>query len=262
MLFNEIVYGPIHSRRMGSSLGINLGPNFGKVCTFDCIYCECGWNKDGREDRKVPTVEEFRAALNAKLRECHDAGIGIDSITYSGNGEPTLHPHFAEIVDMTLALRDELYPKAVVTVLSNSTQLGRPEVVEALKKVDNAILKFDSGDFETAKLIDRPVSPDYSMDWIKGQLKAFGGDFILQTMFLRGMAEDPVTGERKPIDCTKPELVASWQDLVREIKPREVMMYTIDRPTPDKELQKVSVEEMRAIAAPLVAEGFKIQIRG
>ncbi|MCI2083081.1 MAG: radical SAM protein [Bacteroidales bacterium] len=256
MLFNEIIYGPIHSRRMGSSLGINLGPNFGKVCSFDCIYCECGWNKDGMKDRKIPSASEVKEALGDKLRECREKGICIDSITYSGNGEPTMHPDFGKIMDITIALRDELFPTAAVTVLSNATQLGRPSVVEALKKADNAILKIDSSDLEAACFINRPASKDYSPERVKEQMKAFGGDFILQTMFLRG------TVGGKEIDCTRPDLVAGWQNLVREIRPREVMMYTLDRATPAPDLYKVSVAEMESIAAPLRSEGFVIQIRG
>lgn len=241
---------------MGSSLGINLGPNNGKICSFDCIYCECGWNKDGMKDREIPTVAELRGALDAKLRECKAGGIGIDSITFSGNGEPTMHPHFGEIMDVVLVLRDELFPSAEVTVLSNATQLGRPAVVDALKKADNAILKIDSSDLDTARFINRPVSKDYSVERVKNQMKAFDGDFILQTMFLRG------TVDGEAVDCTAPRLVEGWRDLVREVRPREVMMYTVDRATPAPDLHKVTVEEMEKIAAPLKAEGFKIQIRG
>ena len=254
-LYNTIIVGPIHSRRLGSSLGINVLPEFGKFCSFDCIYCECGWNKDNHNDKKLPTKEEVGEALEKRLRELDAAGTKVDSITFSGNGEPTLNPEFPEIVDITLKLRDELYPSAKVSVLTNASQVGRKEVREALMKIDNPILKIDSAIKEYVDFIDRPCSA-YSLDKTIENIKLFKGNFILQTMFLRG------TVDGKSIDCRNAEHCRRWIELVKELKPREIMMYTLDRDTPAEDLQKVTPAEMAEIAKPLVDAGFKVQIKG
>ncbi len=255
ILFNEIVFGPIKSRRLGNSLGVNLLPKFGKWCSFDCIYCECGWNKDGKKDTVLPTKDEVYMALDEKLHTLSAEGTPVDTITFSGNGEPTMHPDFSDIIDFTLALRDKLYPDAKVSVLTNASQLGKEKVRETLFKVDNPILKIDSPLEKLVEVINIPNAA-YSLAEAIANIKLFNHNFILQTMFLKGV-ENGVE-----IDCTNPEHVQAWQNLVRELAPREVMMYTIDRETPAKNLQKVTVEEMEAIAAPLKEEGFKIQIRG
>jgi wyosine [tRNA(Phe)-imidazoG37] synthetase (radical SAM superfamily) len=255
ILFNHIIFGPIKSRRLGNSLGVNLLPKFGKWCSFDCIYCECGWNKDGKKDTTLPTKEEVFEAMSTRLHELSAEGTPVDTITFSGNGEPTMHPAFAQIIDFTLQLRDKLYPSAKVSVLTNASQLGKKEVRDALQKIDNPILKIDSPLEHLVEAINIPNAAYKLKDAIEN-IKLFNHNFILQTMFLKGF-ENGVE-----IDCTCKEHVEAWQNLVRELAPREVMMYTIDRETPAKNLQKVSVEEMEAIAAPLVNEGFKIQIRG
>lgn len=255
ILFNHIIFGPIKSRRLGNSLGVNLLPKFGKWCSFDCIYCECGWNKDGKKDTILPTKEEVYRALKESLTSFKESDTPIDTITLSGNGEPTLHPNFAEIIDFILELRDSIFPKAKVSVLTNATRLGVESVREALKKVDNPILKIDSPIEGLVKLIDRP-NESYSLAKTIEYIKLFEGNFILQTMFLKGV----VDGES--IDCTNIEHVTKWQELVRELKPREVMMYTLDRETPAQGLQKVTVEEMEKIAEPLINEGIHIQIKG
>ena len=251
MMREATVFGPIFSRRLGSSLGINLLPQEGKLCNFDCIYCECGWNADGRGDRVLPTAEDVRKALTDKLTACFAAGTPIDSITFSGDGEPTLNPEFPEIVDLTLELRDRFYPLAKVSVLSNATRVGREEVFRALRKVDNPILKIDAATTELARIINRPVG-DYDLEAVVANLRRFEGDFVLQTMFLRC----------PQFDSTAPENVAGWLSIVRELRPREVMVYTVDRETPLKDIGKVSPEEMADIVRPLAEEGFKIQIRG
>lgn len=255
ILFNHIIFGPIKSRRLGNSLGVNLLPKFGKWCSFDCIYCECGWNKDGKKDTTLPTKEEVFEAMSTRLHELSAEGTPVDTITFSGNGEPTMHPAFAQIIDFTLQLRDKLYPSAKVSVLTNASQLGKKEVRDALQKIDNPILKIDSPLEHLVEAINIPNAAYKLKDAIEN-IKLFNHNFILQTMFLKGV-ENGVE-----IDCTCKEHVEAWQNLVRELAPREVMMYTIDRETPAKNLQKVSVQEMEAIAAPLVNEGFKIQIRG
>ena len=255
ILFNEIVFGPIKSRRLGSSLGVNLLPRFGKWCSFDCIYCECGWNKDGKKDTALPTKEEVYQALAGRLRQLSGEGTPVDTITFSGNGEPTMHPNFPDIIEFVLKLRDELYPSAKVSVLSNATRLGKKEVRDALMKIDNPILKIDSPLKWMVDAINIP-NEAYSLEETVGNIKLFNHNFILQTMFLKG-EEGGVQ-----IDCTAAEHVEKWRDLVRELAPREVMMYTIDRETPAKNLQKVTMEEMEEIARPLKEEGFIIQIRG
>ena len=251
MMREELVFGPIHSRRLGSSLGINILPERGKLCNFDCIYCECGWNRDGRGDTRLPVAAELRTALEAKLSSCFAEGVRIDSITFSGDGEPTLNPEFPEMIDITLELRDRFYPEARVSVLSNASMVHRDAVFEALRKVDNPILKIDAPTTELARIINRPA-PGYRVEDIVEALKRFGGDFVLQTMFLRC----------EGFDSSSPEVLQGWMDIVRTLRPREVMVYTIDRETPQKDLVKFTPEEMRSLVEPLVAEGFTVQIRG
>ena len=249
--FDDIVFGPISSRRLGSSLGVNLLPSKGKLCNFDCIYCECGWNKDGRGDSQFPSLENVKNALSKRISELSAEGTPVDSITFSGNGEPTLHPDFPEIVDTVLELRDRYYPMAKVSVLSNATMLGREQVRQALMKIDNPILKIDASDNRLIGLINKPVGT-YDLNKVVEWLKEFNGDFVLQTMFLRS----------PEFDLSEEGQLAAWMDIVREINPREIMVYTIDRETPDKSLGKYTIEEMRSFVAPLVNEGYKIQIRG
>ena len=249
MLRETTIFGPIFSRRLGSSLGINLLPQKGKICNFDCVYCECGWNKDGRGDSVLPTAADVRVALEKKLQECLAAGTPIDSITFSGDGEPTLNPEFPEIVDITLALRDKFYPSARISVLSNATRAGKEAVFQALRKVDNPILKLDAPTDAQVALVNRPVGEYHVADVVES-LKRFEGDFILQTMFLKG-----------PGWATE-DWVSAWMDIVRAVRPREVMVYTIDRETPMKDLQKYTPEQMRALVQPLLDEGYSIQIKG
>ena len=251
MMREELVFGPIHSRRLGSSLGINLLPTKGKLCNFDCIYCECGWNKDGGGDRRLPTSGELKATLEEKLKECRDADTPIDSITFSGDGEPTLNPDFAEIIDITISLRDKYFPQAKVSVLSNATRIFRDEVFEALTKVDNPILKIDAPSDELAERINQPQG-EYHVEDIVSDLMRFGGNFVLQTMFLKS----------RSFDSSSPEVLEGWMNIVRKLKPREVMVYTLDREAPAEGLEKFSVEEMRKLVNPLMEEGYKIQIRG
>lgn len=247
----ELVFGPIHSRRLGSSLGINLLPTKGKLCNFDCVYCECGWNEDGRGDRRLPTAAELRSTLEEKLKECRDAGTPIDSITFSGDGEPTLNPDFPEIIDITISLRDKYFPQAKVSVLSNATRIFREDVFEALRKVDNPILKIDAPTDVLAARINQPQG-EYHVEDVVADLMRFEGNFVLQTMFLRSPS----------FDSSSPEVLDGWMNIVRKLKPREVMVYTLDREAPAERLEKFSVEEMRTLVKPLIDEGFTVQIRG
>jgi wyosine [tRNA(Phe)-imidazoG37] synthetase (radical SAM superfamily) len=247
-LFDSTVFGPVHSRRLGVSLGINLLPNDRKLCTFDCIYCECGWNPKS-ESRKpiLPTVSDVETALTHKLEGMAAEGRLPDVITFAGNGEPTIHPNFAEIIDITLDLRNRFAPNARVAVLSNSTMLHRPEVIEALKKVDDNILKLDSGIAGTIALLNLP-NKKIDLPKLISQLQQFKGQLIIQTMFLRGEYKG------KAIDNTTPVEVEAWIKLLAEIMPQKVMIYSIDRDTPASGLVKVKKEELDTIAQQLASK--------
>lgn len=252
-IFSTNIVGPIHSRRLGISLGVNLLPKDGKVCSFDCLYCECGWNADHRGGH-LPDADEVMRELETKLQTMHAAGEALDVITFAGNGEPTLHPDFPRVIERTLQLRDQYYPKVKVSVLSNATQIGKEAVRAALLRVDNNILKIDGAFDETVHLIDQPADSHYSVRQVIEWMKTFRGQLIVQTMFVRGEHN----GQR--VDNTTPQEVAAWCDLMREVRPHQIMVYSLDRPTPEPLLTKVSKEEMTQLVAPLLAEGFNIQI--
>lgn len=254
ILFDEIAFGPIHSRRLGISLGMNLLPYNGKVCSFDCIYCECGYNKDHRTKSPLPSRENVKAALEHKLQALIKENVIPDVITFAGNGEPTLHPQFAEIIDDTIELRNKYIPKAKISVLSNAMHIGKDSVFNALKKVENNILKLDSAILDTVKLINCPASPNYNIEHQIELFKKFGNDFILQTMFLKGMHNDKI------VDNTTDEEIDAWLEVVKEIRPREVMIYTIARETPEKNLEKISLEKLNAIGERVKQLGIKINI--
>lgn len=253
MIREETVFGPLFSRRLGTSLGINLLPQKGKICNFDCIYCECGWNKDGRNDTVLPTAAKVRADLENMLEHLRRQEVKVDSITFSGDGEPTLNPEFPQIIDDTLALRDQLAPTAKVSVLSNATRVHLPQIFNALCKVDNPIMKIDAPTNELIARINKPA-PGYDIARVVEALKQFKGNFILQTCMLRSKEYD--------FDSSRPEVLDGWMEIVRQLRPREIMVYTIDRPTPAQGLKKFTVEEMTALVQPLIDEGFKLQIKG
>ena len=248
MLFSSIIYGPIRSRRLGVSLGVNLMPTDAKLCTFDCVYCECGWNQPVSHPQ-LPTREEVRESLQSQLSTLNSAP---DVITFSGNGEPTLHPEFLGIIQDTCALRDQYCPGAKISVLSNSTQLFREDVVEALRLCDNRILKLDSAITSTMRLIDKPVNPSLTVEQIVERLSVFNGDFTLQTCFLTGEYEGRI------IDNTTPEELAAWYRAVDDLHPKQVMIYVIDRATPLKTLSKIPLDKMNEIAAPLREKGIEV----
>lgn len=253
VIYPSPIFGPIHSRRLGVSLGINLMPADGKLCSFNCIYCECGFNEDFRPTLPRPTREEVREALEARLIDMTHNGPRPDVLTFAGNGEPTAHPHFAEIIDDTLALRDAYFPQAKVSVLSNSTFIRKPAVFEALKRVDNNILKLDTVDADYIRQIDRPVGR-YDVDSIIEGMKAFQGHVIIQTMFLKGGYQG------RDMDNTGDRYVLPWLETVKAIRPGKVMIYTIDRETPDHDLLKATHEELDRIGALVREAGFEVSV--
>ena len=249
IIYPSPIFGPVHSRRLGISLGINLLPADGKVCSFDCIYCECGFNEDHRPLLPLPTREEVAQKLETKLQQMVTDGQLPDVLTFAGNGEPTCHPHFAEIIADTIRLRNEYCPKAKVSVLSNSTMIHRPQVHDALMQVDNNILKLDTVDPAYINKVDHP-NGTYDVNLIIARLKAFHGHVIIQTMFMRGECK----GES--VDNTGDEYVTPWLEAVKTIAPQQVMIYTIDRETPTQGLLKATHEQLDQIRDRVIAAGI------
>lgn len=253
IIYPSPVFGPVHSRRLGVSLGINLLPEGGKFCTFDCVYCECGFNRDHKPRNPLPTREEVRSVLEERLKSMYENGPHPDVLTFAGNGEPTLHPDFAGIIDDVIRLRDQYFLKAKISVLSNATRILNSEVFGALMRVDNNIQKLDTVDPDYIELVDRPTG-NYDVQAIIRQLKQFSGHVIIQTMFMSGC-----TGG-KSVDNTTPEFVGPWLDAVREIQPSQVMIYTIDRETPDKDLRKADKSVLDRIGQQVRDAGFDVSI--
>ena len=251
IIYPSPIFGPIKSRRLGISLGINLLPSDGKVCTFDCLYCECGFNAERRPKQKLPTRTEVAAALEQKLQQMQAENMAPDVLTFAGNGEPTAHPDFAGVIDDTLALRDRYFPKAKVSVLTNGTRIDKEEVFEALKRVDNNIVKLDTVEMDYIARVDRPVGR-YNLPKLLECMRSFEGNCVIQTMFMKGIDAEGVS-----VDNTTPEYVEPWLDAVERIAPREVMIYTIDRETPAHGLLKATPEELDSIVARLQARGLK-----
>ena len=252
-LYDNIIFGPIRSRRLGLSLGVNLLPIESKLCSFDCIYCECGWKADHPGAKRFNARGDVRQMLSETLQRMKEQGQMPDVITFAGNGEPTMHPEIEAIIDDTISLRDQLCPSAKVSVLSNATQIHREDVRRALLKVDNNILKLDSAFDKTVQLINKPQG-QYSVARTVELMKLFEGQMILQTMFLRG----EYLGQR--VDNTTEEEVSAWLKIVAEIAPQKVMIYSLDRDTPCQTLEKVEREELQQIAQKVVAEGFDCSV--
>ncbi len=253
-LFDKIIFGPVKSRRLGISLGINLLPTESKLCNFNCIYCECGWTPDKKE---LKADWHPRNIVKQKLTEMLSSMIAeskaLDVITYAGNGEPTMHPEFEEIIDDTIQLRDNYFPDARIAVLSNATQIHKPQIIDALKKVEDNILKLDSAFPETVKLLNNPQG-FYKIENIVKNMKQFDRDFTLQTMFVKGDYNGKI------VDNTTDKEFHAWFEIVKELKPKTIMIYTIARDTPSPDLVKVSYEELKQICNKLEKEGFKVQI--
>ncbi|MCW3806889.1 radical SAM protein [Plebeiibacterium marinum] len=255
-LFEDIIFGPVKSRRLGVSLGINLLPVNKKICTFDCIYCECGFNNEHADIKtQMPSKTEVLTRLKEVLVEMKHKESPLDVITFAGNGEPTIHKEFEEIIDGTIELRNHYYPKARIAVLSNSTLINKPNVFRALNKIDDNILKLDSGLTDSIVMLDQPVAPFSLNDTVKN-LKKFKGNLIIQTMFVKG------TYKGNPIDNTTEEDITSWVKLIKEIAPKQVMIYTIERDTPIDELEKVSLAKLKEIALRIENIGITTQVSG
>lgn len=252
-IINKIVFGPIKSRRLGASLGINLQPVDAKICSFNCIYCECGFNTQMKE-APMPSRHEVKAALEKELDMLKQSEVLLDAITFSGNGEPTLHPDFEEIVDDTILLRDRYFPNAKISVFSNSTQIDKASVFRALNKIDNNILKFDSALDSTMRIIDQPVSDKFNVKHLTELLSKFNGNLIIQTLFVRGEYDG------KSFDNTTEQEIDAWLKAMKQIRPKQLMIYSLDRATPANNLQKIPFEELEIIAKKAEENAFNVSI--
>ncbi len=257
MLFENTIIGPIHSRRLGNSLGINLLPLKRKFCTYDCIYCECGWNEETIENKiELPSYEDVRNQLKKRIDELKAEGTVVDSFTFAGNGEPTLHPDFPKVVDLVVEIRNKYYPNAVITLLTNATQLSRPEIYNALLKLDNPVLKLDAGMAAMRNSINKPTAEKYSFDELVNNLILFGNRGIIQTLLLRG------SNDGKIISNVSDEDFGEYIELLKKIRPKYVMLYAIDRTTPEKDLEKLSVDELEIYAQKIRNEGIDVKVYG
>lgn len=252
-LFDEIIFGPVKSRRLGASLGINLLPTTGKFCNFNCIYCECGWSLGSDQKIHLPTREEIRNHLEVRLLQIHDHKTPLDRITFAGNGEPTIHPDFPGIITDTIGIRDRLAPGVKIAVLSNASQLDKPEIFEALGKIEMNILKLDSANEQTVRLINQPPS-GYQVKRVIDGMMRYRGRFILQTLFLQGDFNG------KSMDNSSEEEVKSWLEVVRKVRPEMVMIYTIARETPIQTIQKIKPEILDKIAGEVLKLGIPVQV--
>jgi len=252
MLFNEIIFGPVQSRRLGVSLGVNLLPANGKLCSFDCVYCECGFNFINK-NAKIPTQNEVKEQLERKIKDMSAKSETLNTITFAGNGEPTMHRDFAKIIDDTVEIRDKFFPNAKISVLSNAMFCGKKSIFDALNRIDNNILKLDSGFEATIRVINRPNSK-FSLKELVENLQKFNGNLIIQTLFFSGEFE------RKTFDNTTEKEVLQWLNLLKIISPKEVMIYSLDRPTPAKNLQKTNLQTLQKIAALVEQNGIKTQV--
>lgn len=255
-LFDKIIFGPVQSRRLGISLGINLLPETHKMCNFNCIYCECGWNENTAKNKKpLPTADQVIEALHQKLQEMQSQQMLLDVITFAGNGEPTLHSDFPKIIDATLLARDKYFPEAQIAVLSNGTRADDPDIFNALRKVDRNILKLDPGTEETCKMINKP-SGNFSLQQHIEKLRKFNGHLIVQSLFVKGNYQG------KDIDTSTGKDLVEWLRYIKQIAPREVMIYTIERDTAAPGLSKVPREQLENIAADVKKLGIATHIAG
>lgn len=252
-LFEQIVFGPIRSRRLGISLGVNLLPLDKKLCTYNCLYCECGWTLSANENNKLPDKESVALALEMRLQALKDKNAMIDSITFAGNGEPTLHPEFGHIIDSTIEIRNRFYPKAKITVLSNGTQAGNPAIATALKKVDQNILKLDAGYNETFQKLNQPAN-HLHINHLLNLLEQFQHNLIIQSLFVKGYHNGTY------YDNTTEAEVQEWIGHLKRLNPRKVMIYPIARETPSGEVKKISLQVLEQIAQKVEEQGIEAEV--
>ena len=251
-LHSDYVYGPVQSRRLGVSLGVNILPRVRKICNFECPYCELGFTDSSQKD-KLPTVEAVIGELRQHLQYYKENGYEIDTITYAGNGEPTLHPRFEQIIDQTIVVRDELAAEAKIAVLTNATRLDEPGVLRGLKKADERQVKLDAGTEEVFQLVDLPAA-GITLAGIVDNIARFDGDVTIQTMFVRG------TYDGKVVDNTTPAEVAAWLKLLDYLRPNNIQIYSLDRPPAARTLQKVPREDLELIARQVRELGLNVQV--
>jgi wyosine [tRNA(Phe)-imidazoG37] synthetase (radical SAM superfamily) len=252
-LFDKLVFGPVYSRRLGVSLGINLLPVDNKYCNFNCIYCECGWTENSGSKIRLPKREDLTKQLEKKLREIRGTVNEPDAITFAGNGEPTTHPEFAEIIDDTIELRNRWAPTAAISILSNASLLHKPKIRESLKRTDKNIQKLDTGIEETFQLRNQPAG-NLTLEKIIDNLLSFEGKLIIQTLFVRGNYNGNF------IDNTTTDEIGAWLQVVKKVNPEYVMLYPIERGTPAKGLEKISESELKAIAEQVEAAGVRTEV--
>jgi len=252
-LWESIAFGPIHSRRLGQSLGINLMPVDEKICTFNCLYCECGWTLEKNLNAREPyPLELVMEAIERKLAECVRTSTPVDSVTFSGNGEPTLYPWFDKVIDRLLVLRDKYYPRAVITCLSNATQLHRPEIAVALKRIENPMLKLDAGTQQMLDTVNAPIVP-VDIEQVTDRLCEFDGNLVIQTLFFSGEREG------RAFDNSVEPAWSQWLARIRRIRPKRIVIYSLDRETPALNLHKFDKPYLDAIVAKLREEGFNAE---
>ena len=253
-LFDKIIFGPVKSRRLGISLGINLLPINSKLCNFNCIYCECGWTQEKQELKvKFHSRKVVVRKLEEVLIEMKKNNKPLDVITYAGNGEPTMHPEFYQIINDTINIRNTYFPNVRIAVLSNATLIHKEKVFNALSLIDDNILKLDSAFSNTIKLFNNPIGK-YDTNKLVENLKKFNGNLIIQTMFIKGKYK----GQK--VDNTTEKELSAWIQLLHKIKPKSIMIYTIARDTPSPDLVKVSAEELYNIKSRLNNDGFEVQV--
>ena len=241
-LQESVVYGPLHSRRLGESLGINLLPVSHKVCSSNCVYCQYGWTRPpGESTERLKRAPALLAEIDEEFQRLVQKRTPVDSITLAGNGEPTLHPDLLELVLGITRLRDRYFPGAAVGILTDATQITRSRVREALALLDERYMKFDAADEATWKQINQPFG-NMTFDGMVNALTTLP-DIVLQSIFLQGTYDN--TGETH---------LAAWIKAVRAIKPRSVQVYTVDRGTADPGIREVPREKLQEIADRLTAD--------
>jgi wyosine [tRNA(Phe)-imidazoG37] synthetase (radical SAM superfamily) len=253
-LFSRIIFGPVYSRRLGISLGINLLPQGCKVCTFNCAYCECGFTEPKPDYKDYPHADLVLDSLEQKLRHMMEENSELDSITFAGNGEPTMHPEFSHIISEAAKLRNLYFPHARLAVLSNSTMITDPEIAKALGMADLCMLKLDVGSEEAFRMLNNPMIP-VSLDQITESLEHFPGKYIVQSMFVKGN----IGG--RPIDNSTGAEFDAWLGRIRKLSPEFVMVYSLARSTPVEGLEKIDDEALERIATKVHQEtGLRVEV--